>query len=100
MRASLPRPARFWVRPGVELATGGVVTYVHIMFDGHRLVRSEGAVTESFYPGETGLSTLDDAARDELFALFPELIHGADSFGPMAYPALSMREATALLRAS
>jgi Ca2+-binding RTX toxin-like protein len=48
-------------------------TYIHFMCDRHEVVLSDGAWTESFQPGEQVLDGMGDAARDEIFALFPEL---------------------------
>ncbi|CUI00664.1 Hint domain-containing protein [Leisingera aquaemixtae] len=49
------------------------VTYIHFMFDQHEVVLSDGAWTESFQPGDHSLRGLDNAQRNELFELFPEL---------------------------
>ncbi len=54
------------------LPADGVV-YVHLLFDRHEILLSEGALSESFHPGETGLNALDDAQRHELEQLFPGL---------------------------
>ena len=51
---------------------GGMVTYVHIAFDSHQIVMAEGIPSESFYPGAEALNALDQAARAEILALFPE----------------------------
>ncbi|TRW99117.1 Hint domain-containing protein [Paracoccus sp. M683] len=56
----------------VDAAEGGV-TYHHVMFDEHEVVFSNGAETESLYAGEQALRSVGQAARDELFAIFPEL---------------------------
>lgn len=58
------------------------VTYLHIMFDTHQIIRSEGAWSESFQPGQKSLGGMDDEQREELFALFPELrsMEGRDSY--------------------
>jgi len=50
------------------------VTYYHILFDQHELLWSDGALTESFFPGDTIMSGNDDL-RAEIEALFPELLH-------------------------
>jgi hypothetical protein len=49
------------------------VTYIHLMFDRHEVIYAEGLATESFFAGDAALTAVDDAARDELFAIFPEL---------------------------
>ncbi|WP_196216728.1 Hint domain-containing protein [Paracoccus shanxieyensis] len=49
------------------------VTYVHLLFDGHQIVISNGTPTESLYTGPEAMRSLGKAARDEIFAIFPEL---------------------------
>lgn len=49
------------------------VTYVHILFDRHEIVQSDGLWTESFQPAERTLNALDAQARTEVLELFPEL---------------------------
>ncbi len=46
------------------------ITYVHLMFETHRLVTSHGVTSESFEPGPRGLASLDAAARREVETLF------------------------------
>ncbi|MFN4057388.1 MAG: Hint domain-containing protein [Roseinatronobacter sp.] len=86
-------------QPGIS-RDNAPVTYVHVMFDTHQIIRSEGAWSESFQPGVKTLSSMDDAQRAELLALFPEL---ADQNGQEAYVAarltLSGPEVKALLAA-
>ncbi len=78
---------------------GGTVTYHHIMFDSHQIIYSEGVATESFYPGAVGMSGLEDAVRDELLTLFPELAQDGVPYGSEACPDLRGAEASALLAA-
>ncbi|MFC0341199.1 Hint domain-containing protein [Paracoccus niistensis] len=49
------------------------VEYFHILFDRHEVVISNGAETESLYTGPEALKSVGKAAREEIFALFPEL---------------------------
>ncbi|KPP89116.1 MAG: Hint domain [Rhodobacteraceae bacterium HLUCCA08] len=56
----------------VQVAPRPVVTYHHLMFDRHEIVRAEGVDSESFHPGDYMLQG-DAALRSELTALFPEL---------------------------
>lgn len=49
------------------------VTYVHLLFDQHEVVYSNGAETESLYTGPEALKAVGEGARTEILALFPEL---------------------------
>ncbi|MDG1115714.1 MAG: Hint domain-containing protein, partial [Flavimaricola sp.] len=73
------------------------VTYVHILFDQHEVILAEGAPTESFHPGELGLNGIDDAAREELFSIFPELRTNPNGFGKAARQSVRSFEAQMLL---
>lgn len=75
---------------------GGYVTYLHLMFDSHEVIYANGAATESFHPGDESLSTIDHAAREELFGLFPELRTDSKRFGPTARRCLRRFEAQML----
>lgn len=57
------------------------VTYVHLLFDRHEIVTSNGAATESLFTGPIALDAVGSAARDEIFALFPELATGGPPEG-------------------
>ena len=57
----------------VTRVTGGCVTYVHLMFDEHQVIYSEGLPTESFLPGPQVCSDLEQATLDEICELFPEI---------------------------
>lgn len=76
---------------------GGTVSYFHLMFDQHQIIFSEGAPTESFYPGELGLGAIGELAREELFAIFPELRFGVDSYPPAVRKGLKAHEAALLV---
>lgn len=75
---------------------GGHVTYIHMMFDEHEIIYAEGAATESFHPGGVGLSAVTDAARDELFSLFPEIRSNLGGYGDTARRCLKSHEAQLL----
>lgn len=72
------------------------VDYVHILFDQHEIIFAEGTPSESFHPGEYGLNGVMGPAREELFALFPELRADPDSFGDTARRCLREYEARLL----
>ncbi len=72
------------------------VTYYHIMFDRHEVVHANGAWSESFYPGATALDSLNDASRNELLELFPEL-QMPENLWDTAMPVLSTGETRTLV---
>jgi len=76
----------------VRKAPQDQVTYVHIMFERHQLLTTHGLISESFFPGEMALNTLDTPVREELFSLFPELRNEARRYGMLCRPGLSVRE--------
>jgi len=71
---------------------GGHVTYIHMMFDQHEIVYADGAATESFHPGDQGVSAVTDEAREELFSLFPELRSNLRGYGDTARRCLKKHE--------
>lgn len=80
-----------WVREG------GTVDYFHLLFDEHQIIWSEGLQTESFHPGPVTLSGFDDAVRQEITTLFPELdLDTGRGYGASARPSLRSFEAAAL----
>jgi hypothetical protein len=75
------------------------VTYVHIMFERHEVVLSDGVWSESFQPGDHSLGGLAQNQRDEIFTLFPELKTTAGVEGyQAARKSLKKHEARLLLR--
>lgn len=58
---------------GVDVVDVSATTYIHIMFDQHEVVLSDGAWTESFQPGDQSLAGVGDTQRSEILELFPEL---------------------------
>ena len=72
------------------------VTYIHIMFEQHEIIFANGIPAESFHPGAFGVDKLEDKAREELFALFPELRSDLNHYGPTARMALKAKEAKVL----
>ena len=67
------------------------VTYWHMLFDGHELVQSNGAWTESLYAGPEAMKSLDSGARREIMRLFPELAETGVPRDPPARPVVSGR---------
>jgi len=72
------------------------VSYIHLLFDQHEIVRADGAWSESFQPGLQTVAGLGAAQREEVLALFPDL--GAGQAYPAARMTLKAREALVLRR--
>lgn len=47
--------------------------YFHLLFDKHEVILAESAPTESLYLGREALKSVSEAARQEIYAIFPEL---------------------------
>ena len=47
------------------------VDYWHFFFDWHQVVFSNGALTESLYPGKQAFKMVGEEAREEIFSIFP-----------------------------
>jgi hypothetical protein len=85
----------------VRVLEGGTVEYFHLLFDRHQIVWSEGLETESFLPGPAVMTEFEQAARDEVLTLFPEIDPDSyEGYGPSARPALKAFEARALASGS
>ena len=70
------------------------IDYHHLMFDAHEVLLAEGIPTESFFPGDYILQ--DDDLRDEVMALFPEMIGTAGPDWDTVRPVLRGSEAKVL----
>ncbi|THH35338.1 Hint domain-containing protein [Aliishimia ponticola] len=80
---------------------GGEVTYVHLLFDQHQVVFSEGLATESFLPGPQTSASFDQETLQEICALFPELDPATgQGYGPAARRSLRRYEAELLMHES
>lgn len=74
---------------------GGEVTYVHLLFDRHQVVFSEGLETESFLPGPQTSKSFEAEIVDEICALFPEIDRDTGAgYSPAARRTLKRFEAT------
>ncbi len=82
----------------VRAMVGGMVEYVHILFDRHQVVWSEGLATESFLPGPQTRSSFESEIIAEICALFPEIDPETGSgYSPAARRMLRKYEAQVLL---
>ncbi|MEM7439891.1 MAG: Hint domain-containing protein [Pseudomonadota bacterium] len=81
---------------GVWRREGGTVEYFHMLFDRHEIVHADGALAESFHPGDQALDAVSQAAREEILTLFPELANSCETYGPAARLSLKAFEAELL----
>jgi hypothetical protein len=81
---------------GVSLSPQDSIEYTHLMFDQHQIIRSNGALTESFFLTENSANAVEAGQRAELEALFPSLMDGIESFGATEALVLKASEASAL----
>ncbi|MCV2867893.1 Hint domain-containing protein [Defluviimonas sp. WL0002] len=72
------------------------VEYFHLMLDRHDIVLSNGAETESLFPGDTAIASLTDEARADMERAFPEFAGDWTFYGPTARRTLTAKEAEAL----
>ncbi|MBM1813813.1 Hint domain-containing protein [Pseudosulfitobacter pseudonitzschiae] len=72
------------------------VEYFHVLFDHHEIMVTNGAPTESFFPGDYVMDAFDQPVRDELAALFPALFTDPAGFGPAARSSVKVAEAAVL----
>jgi hypothetical protein len=79
---------------------GGEVTYVHLLFDRHQVVFSEGLETESFLPGPQTASSFEAGIVAEIYSIFPELDPESGAGYPMAARRTLKRYEAELLRAA
>lgn len=79
---------------------GGEVTYVHLLFDRHQVVFSEGLETESFLPGPQTSSSFESEVVEEIYSIFPELNPETGAGFPTAARRTLKRYEAELLRAA
>lgn len=57
----------------IRSVPGGKVDYIHLFFDRHQIIYSEGLATESYLPGPQTANAFEAKVMAELRAIFPEL---------------------------
>lgn len=74
--------AKYLVNSGSirSLTTKESVTYIHVLFDRHEVILSEGVFTESFQPGAEVCNGLSADVQAELIKVFPELKNNWQGF--------------------
>jgi hypothetical protein len=80
--------------PGVERVKGITTHYLHLMFERHEVILSDGVWSESFRPDVRTVVGIGNAQRIELLELFPELAtkEGLEGYAPARH-SLTSREA-------
>ncbi len=74
------------------------VTYVHLLFDEHQVIWSEGLATESFLPGPQTTAVFEQDIVDEITEIFPELnALTGEGYSPAARRTLKHYEAAVLM---
>ncbi|WP_299845956.1 Hint domain-containing protein [uncultured Roseovarius sp.] len=82
----------------VRRVEGGMVDYVHILFDRHQVVFSEGLETESFLPGPQTAKSFEADIVAEICTLFPEIDPNTGAgYSPAARRTLKRYEAQLLM---
>lgn len=82
----------------VRQVEGGLVHYVHLLFDRHQVIWSEGLPSESFLPGPQTTHCFEEETVAEICEIFPELDPRTGAgYGPAARPALKRHEARLLV---
>ncbi|MCI5098473.1 MAG: choice-of-anchor L domain-containing protein [Rhodobacteraceae bacterium] len=77
-----------------RVTDGGPVCYVHLLFDQHEIVLSNGMLSESYHPGVLTLNGYDAAVQAEVLSLFPDLKEMSElDYGPTARRVLRRFEA-------
>ncbi|MEL7163850.1 MAG: Hint domain-containing protein [Pseudomonadota bacterium] len=78
---------------GVFRATGGLITYCHVLMDTHEVVEAHGIWSETLYPGTVALDAMHPATRAEVVSLVPD----EAAYGPKAAPYLRAYEGQMLV---
>ncbi|MEM6759230.1 MAG: Hint domain-containing protein [Pseudomonadota bacterium] len=90
-KALLPLPGVCQMPPTQSL------TYWHLAFDAHEVIRANGAWAEALYPGPMACHALPEVALEELRVLMPGFgLSGVQM--PLARPSPPMRQQTRLLQ--
>ncbi|MCB2129987.1 MAG: Hint domain-containing protein [Rhodobacteraceae bacterium] len=72
------------------------ITYCHLLFARHQIIRANGLESESFHPAGADLGLIDAGQRADLMALRPEIAADPFGYGDYARRSLSMSEAALL----
>jgi len=79
----------------IRLTEGGMVEYIHLVFDSHHIIFAQGVPSESYYPAHAA-GKGDAALRAEMKTLYPDLTEQPDVTWPMVRPVIRQNEAQML----
>jgi len=82
---------------GITQTDRAEISYHHLLFDAHQIIRSAGCWSESFFLASNSVAALDRDAQREVFALFPEIAQMQDGFKETAETVLKKHEAKLLV---
>lgn len=83
----------------IRVVEGGTITYVHLLFDRHEIIRANGLLSESFLPGPQTNAVFEQDTVKEITRLFPELDPATgDGYPESARRILKKHEAAVLRR--
>ncbi len=77
----------------------GFVTYVHLMFDQHEIITTQGCRSESYFYDPASQNGLNSEQAQELSILFPDLTAQATQDLRLCYPEAKQYEASVMARA-
>jgi len=67
------------------------IEYIHLLFNRHEIVETQGVCSESFYPDAATVGDFTRDQRRELFSIFPELEDAEPGYS-IAHPGLLAHE--------
>lgn len=67
------------------------VTYYNLVFDSHQVFCAEGLPVESFRPSPKAIASMDVAAREELFEIFPHITTRRCPYPGLPHPTAQAR---------
>ena len=85
---------------GVRTVYGGTVEHHHIILRKHNILRSEGVLTESYFPGDASWGQLTELDKRDIENAFPEIgRNGPSAYGELCRMALKKKEARVFCQA-
>ncbi len=80
----------------LRVQTGEDVNFYNLVFDQHQIISANGLETESYHPGNFGISAMSYTLQSHILAIFPHLNGDLNNFGKTVRPILKGFEAEVL----